>query len=176
MAWALISESPSTPAAASPAAAFWPTLAHGGADPCAQTMSSASEANALDVLVSPAVQQVLDAMQAAEINPEDALEISLVLLNFLQEYHVENLEELLADERPDPISVAVWAADSARLKTARQLLAEVLGEDDDDDEEDDEIADEDEVDEADEDEADEDDDELDEDDEEIEDEADSAIG
>jgi len=137
-------------------------------------MSSASEANALDVLVSPAVQQVLDAMQAAEINPEDALEISLVLLNFLQEYHVENLEELLADERPDPISVAVWAADSARLKTARQLLAEVLGEDDDDDDEDeddeDEIADEDEVDETDE------DDELDEDDEEIEDEADSAIG
>ena len=120
-------------------------------------MSSASEANALDVLVSPAVQQVLDAMQAAEINPEDALEISLVLLNFLQEYHVENLEELLADERPDPISIAVWAADSARLKTARQLLGEVLGDDDEDDE--------DEVDEADEDdedsgyEADEDDDE-----------------
>ena len=100
-------------------------------------MSSASEANALDVLVSPAVQQVLDAMQAAEINPEDALEISLVLLNFLQEYHVENLEELLADERPDPISIAVWAADSARLKTARQLLGEVLGEDEDDDEDDD---------------------------------------
>ena len=94
-------------------------------------MSSASEANALDVLVSPAVQQVLDAMQAAEINPEDALEISLVLLNFLQEYHVENLEELLADERPDPISIAVWAADSARLTTARQLLGEVLGEDED---------------------------------------------
>ncbi len=130
-------------------------------------MSSASEANALDVLVSPAVQQVLDAMQAAEINPEDALEISLVLLNFLQEYHVENLEELLADERPDPISIAVWAADSARLKTARQLLAEVLGEDDED--------------EDDEDEADEDDDELDHedeemDDEEIDDEGDSAIG
>jgi hypothetical protein len=100
-------------------------------------MSSASEANALDVLVSPAVQQVLDAMQAAEINPEDALEISLVLLNFLQEYHVENLEELLADERPDPISIAVWAADSARLKTARQLLGEVLGEDEDEDEDDD---------------------------------------
>jgi hypothetical protein len=105
-------------------------------------MSSASEANALDVLVSPAVQQVLDAMQAAEINPEDALEISLVLLNFLQEYHVENLEELLADERPDPISIAVWAADSARLKTARQLLGEVLGEDEDeDDDEDDDIED-----------------------------------
>jgi hypothetical protein len=105
-------------------------------------MSSASEANALDVLVSPAVQQVLDAMQAAEINPEDALEISLVLLNFLQEYHVENLEELLADERPDPISIAVWAADSARLKTARQLLGEVLGEDEDEDEdEDDDIED-----------------------------------
>ena len=109
-------------------------------------MSSDSEANALDVLVSPAVQQVLDAMQAAEINPEDALEISLVLLNFLQEYHVENLEELLADERPDPISIAVWAADSARLKTARQLLGEVLGEDedeDDDDDEDDDIEDDD---------------------------------
>jgi len=118
-------------------------------------MSSTSEANDLAGLVSPAVQQVLDAMQAAEINPEDALEISLVLLNFLQEYHVENLEELLADERPDPISIAVWAADGARLKTARQLLTEVLGEDDE------------EVDEA-EDE----DDEVDDDDEEIDDEAD----
>jgi hypothetical protein len=130
-------------------------------------MSSASEANALDGLVSPAVQQVLDAMQAAEINPEDALEISLVLLNFLQEYHVENLEELLADERPDPISIAVWAADSARLKTARQLLGEVLGEDDEDDE--------DEVDEADEDDDDS-DYEADEDDDEEIDEGDSALG
>jgi hypothetical protein len=132
-------------------------------------MSSASEANALDVLVSPAVQQVLDAMQAAEINPEDALEISLVLLNFLQEYHVENLEELLADERPDPISIAVWAADSARLKTARQLLAEVLGEDEDEDE--DEIADEDEVDETDED-----DEEIDDEADDEADEDDSALG
>ena len=101
-------------------------------------MSSASESSSLDGLVSPAVQQVLDAMQAASINPEDALEISLVLLNFLQDYHIENLEELLADERPDPISVAVWAADSARLKTARELLEEVLGEDDEEDGEDDE--------------------------------------
>ena len=133
-------------------------------------MSSASEANALDVLVSPAVQQVLDAMQAAEINPEDALEISLVLLNFLQEYHVENLEELLADERPDPISIAVWAADSARLKTARQLLAEVLGEDEDDEDED-EIADEDEVDETDED-----DEEIDDEADDEADEDDSALG
>lgn len=136
-------------------------------------MSSASEANALDVLVSPAVQQVLDAMQAAEINPEDALEISLVLLNFLQEYHVENLEELLADERPDPISIAVWAADSARLKTARQLLAEVLGEDDDDEDDDDEIADEDEVDETD---ADDDDEEIDDEADDEADEDDSALG
>ena len=134
-------------------------------------MSSASEANALDVLVSPAVQQVLYAMQAAEINPEDALEISLVLLNFLQEYHVENLEELLADERPDPISIAVWAADSARLKTARQLLAEVLGEDEDEDE--DEIADEDEVDETD---ADDDDEEIDDEADDEADEDDSALG
>jgi len=101
-------------------------------------MSSAGESSSLDGLVSPAVQQVLDAMQAASINPEDALEISLVLLNFLQEYHVENLEELLADERPDPISIAVWAADSARLKTARELLEEVLGEDDEEDGDDDE--------------------------------------
>ncbi|HBH73374.1 MAG TPA: hypothetical protein DDY43_07985 [Synechococcales bacterium UBA10510] len=139
-------------------------------------MSSASEANALDVLVSPAVQQVLDAMQAAEINPEDALEISLVLLNFLQEYHVENLEELLADERPDPISIAVWAADSARLKTARQLLGEVLGEDDDEDD-DDEIADEDELDETAEDDDDEEiDDEADEEAEDEADEDDSALG
>lgn len=101
-------------------------------------MSSAGESSSLDGLVSPAVQQVLDAMQAASINPEDALEISLVLLNFLQDYHVENLEELLADERPDPISIAVWAADSARLKTARELLEEVLGEDDEEDGDDDE--------------------------------------
>jgi hypothetical protein len=135
-------------------------------------MSSASEANALDVLVSPAVQQVLDAMQAAEINPEDALEISLVLLNFLQEYHVENLEELLADERPDPISIAVWAADSARLKTARQLLGEVLGEDDDEDD-DDEIADEDELDETAEDD---DDEEIDDEADDEADEDDSALG
>ena len=113
-------------------------------------------------------------MQAAEINPEDALEISLVLLNFLQEYHVENLEELLADERPDPISIAVWAADSARLKTARQLLAEVLGEDDDDeDDDDDEIADEDEVDETD---ADDDDEEIDDEADDEADEDDSALG
>jgi hypothetical protein len=32
------------------------------------------------------------------------------------------------------VSIAVWAADSARLKTARELLEEVLGEDDDDEE------------------------------------------
>lgn len=94
-------------------------------------MSSISESSQLDADVNPAIQQVLDAMEAAEISPEDALQISLVLLNFVEEHHLDNLEEFLADEQPDAISVAVWAADSARLKTARELLEEVLGEDDD---------------------------------------------
>lgn len=98
-------------------------------------MSSASESSQLDADVNPAIQQVLDAMEAAEISPEDALQISLVLLNFVEEHHLDNLEEFLADEQPDAISVAVWAADSARLKTARELLEEVLGEDDDTDQE-----------------------------------------
>ena len=44
------------------------------------------------------------------------------------------LEELLEQEQADGVSIAVWAADSARLKTARELLEEVLGEDDDDEE------------------------------------------
>lgn len=96
-------------------------------------MSSISESSQLDGDVNPAIQQVLDAMEAAEISPEDALQISLVLLNFVEEHHLDNLEEFLADEQPDAISVAVWAADSARLKTARELLEEVLGEDDDTD-------------------------------------------
>ena len=75
---------------------------------------------------------MLDALEAAEISPEDALQISLVLLNFVEEHHLDNLEEFLADEQPDAISIAAWAADSARLKTARELLEEVLGEDDED--------------------------------------------
>jgi hypothetical protein len=95
-------------------------------------MTSASESNQLNGAVTPAVQQVLDAMEAASINPVDALEISLVLLNFVEEYHLDNLEELLADPQPDGASIAVWAADTARLKTARELLEEVLGEDDED--------------------------------------------
>ncbi|MFZ0407487.1 MAG: hypothetical protein WAM11_05170 [Cyanobium sp.] len=95
-------------------------------------MSSASESSQLDSDVNPAIQQVLDAMEAAEISPEDALQISLVLLNFVEEHHLDNLEEFLGDEQPDAISIAVWAADSARLKTARELLEEVLGEDDED--------------------------------------------
>jgi len=93
-------------------------------------MTSANEASSLDDSVNPAVQQVLDAMEAAEISPEEALQISLVLLNFVEEHHLDNLEEFLSDEDPDAISIAVWAADSARLKTARELLEEVLGEDD----------------------------------------------
>jgi hypothetical protein len=72
-------------------------------------------------------------MESAEISPEDALQISLVLLNFVEEHHLDNLEEFLADEQPDAISIAVWAADSARLKTARELLEEVLGDDDEED-------------------------------------------
>ena len=95
-------------------------------------MSSADQASQPDDNVNPAIQQVLDAMEAAEISPEDALQISLVLLNFVEEHHLDNLEEFLADEQPDAVSIAVWAADSARLKTARELLEEVLGEDEDD--------------------------------------------
>ena len=95
-------------------------------------MSSTDQAGQPDVDVNPAIQQVLDAMEAAEITPEDALQISLVLLNFVEEHHLDNLEEFLGDEQPDAISIAVWAADSARLKTARELVEEVLGEDDED--------------------------------------------
>jgi len=96
-------------------------------------MSNANEASPTDEPATTAIQQVLDAMENAAIKPEDALQISLVLLNFVEEYHLDNLEELLADEQPDAISIAVWAADSARVKAARELLEEVLGEDDDED-------------------------------------------
>jgi hypothetical protein len=122
----------STPDPAFPIAAIRLTVAHGGLDLSAQAMSSADQSIQLDDDVNPAVQQVLDAMEAAEISPEDALQISLVLLNFVEEHHLDNLEEFLADEQPDAISIAAWAADSARLKTARELLEEVLGEDDED--------------------------------------------
>jgi len=99
-------------------------------------MSSTDQAGQPEVDVNPAIQQVLDAMEAAKISPEEALQISLVLLNFVEEHHLDNLEEYLAEEQPDAISIAVWAADSARLKTARELVEEVLGEDDEDDDED----------------------------------------
>ena len=56
-------------------------------------MTSAHEASPLDADVSPAIRTVLDAMEAAEISPEDALQISLVLLNFV--------EEVLGDEEDD---------------------------------------------------------------------------
>lgn len=105
-------------------------------------MSSASEADHLEEPGNPAIQQVLEAMESAAINPEDALQISLVLLNFVEEYHLDNLEVLLEDDQPDAISIAVWAADSARLKTARELLEEVLGDDDDEEEGEDGDADE----------------------------------
>ncbi|MEI6031215.1 MAG: hypothetical protein WCQ20_08640 [Synechococcaceae cyanobacterium ELA739] len=98
-------------------------------------MSSADQTGQPDD-VNPAIQQVLDAMEAAEISPEEALQISLVLLNFVEEHHLDNLEEFLADEQPDAISIAVWAADSARLKTARELLEEVLGDDDEEESDD----------------------------------------
>ena len=99
-------------------------------------MSSSDQAGQPEVDVNPAIQQVLDAMEAAKISPEEALQISLVLLNFVEEHHLDNLEEYLAEEQPDAISIAVWAADSARLKTARELVEEVLGEDDEDDDDD----------------------------------------
>ena len=101
-------------------------------------MTSANPTSPLDADVSPAIRSVLDAMEAAEISPEDALQISLVLLNFVEEHHLLNLEEFLGDEQPDAISIAVWAADSARLKAARELVEEVLGDDDEDYEDDDE--------------------------------------
>jgi len=107
-------------------------------------MTSASESHHVDVDESPAIQTVLSAMEAAEITPEDALQLSLVLLNFVEEHHLLNLEEFLEDEQPDAISIAVWAADSARLKAARELVEEVLGEIDEDDEDEDDEDDEDE--------------------------------
>jgi hypothetical protein len=113
-------------------------------------MTSASESHHVDVDESPAIQTVLSAMEAAEITPEDALQLSLVLLNFVEEHHLLNLEEFLEDEQPDAISIAVWAADSARLKAARELVEEVLGEIDEeeideDDEEDEDDGEEDEA-------------------------------
>lgn len=98
-------------------------------------MSYTSEAEPLYGPQNPAIQQVLDAMEAAALNPEDALRISLVLLNFVEQYHLGNLEELLAEEQAEGVSIAVWAADSARLQTARELLEEVLGDDDGEDDE-----------------------------------------
>jgi tRNA threonylcarbamoyladenosine modification (KEOPS) complex Pcc1 subunit len=96
-------------------------------------MTSANDSSPLDADVSPAIRSVLDAMEAAEISAEDALQISLVLLNFVEEHHLLNLEEFLGDEQPDAVSIAVWAADSARLKAARELVEEVLGDDGDED-------------------------------------------
>ncbi|NDG75214.1 MAG: hypothetical protein EBX49_07765 [Synechococcaceae bacterium WB8_1B_136] len=78
------------------------------------------------------VQQVLDAIEDAEISPEEGLQIALALVNFVEEFHLEALEELLQAEQQEAMSVAVWAADSARLETVRQLLSAVLGDDDDD--------------------------------------------
>jgi len=101
-------------------------------------MTSSYEASLLDADVAPAIRTVLDAMEAAEISPEDALQISLVLLNFVEEHHLLNLEEFLSDEQPDAVSIAVWAADSARLKAARELVEEVLGDDDGNDGDDEE--------------------------------------
>jgi hypothetical protein len=101
-------------------------------------MSDASTTTSPEENSTPAIQQVLDAMEAAELTPEDALQLSLVLLNFVEEVHLDNLEELLEQEQADGVSIAVWAADSARLKTARELLEEVLGDDDEQDGQDEE--------------------------------------
>jgi rubrerythrin len=97
-------------------------------------MSDTSTTTSPEETPNPPIQQVLDAMEAAELTPEDALQLSLVLLNFVEEVHLDNLEELLEQEQADGVSIAVWAADSARLKTVRELLEEVLGDDDDDEE------------------------------------------
>jgi len=99
-------------------------------------MTSAPESTPATDELNPRVQQVLDAVEAAAVTPEDALRISLELLGFVEEYHLETLEELLGDAEADAISVAVWAADSARLKTAREVLEEVLGDDEDEEGED----------------------------------------
>jgi hypothetical protein len=128
---------PPTPGVASHGAAIRPGLVHGGEDSDALTMSSTYQADQPEVAVNPAIQQVLEAMESAKISPEDALQISLVLLNFVEEHHLDNLEEYLAEEQPDAISIAVWAADSARLKTARELVEEVLGDDNEDDDDED---------------------------------------
>jgi hypothetical protein len=77
------------------------------------------------------VQQVLDAIEAAEISPEDALQIALALVNFVEEFHLEALEELLQADQPEGMSVAVWAADAARLENVRLQLSAVLGDEDD---------------------------------------------
>jgi rubrerythrin len=111
-------------------------------------MSDASTTTSVEALTTAPIQQVLDAMEAAELTPEDALQLSLVLLNFVEEVHLDNLEELLEQEQSDGVSIAVWAADTARLKTARELLEEVLGDDDDDEEAIDGLADDEEGDEG----------------------------
>jgi len=125
-----------TQAAASAAAAPAAPLVHGGSDATITSMTSAPETTPAADEPNPRVQQVLDAVEAAAVTPEDALRISLELLGFVEEYHLETLEELLGDAEADAISVAVWAADSARLKTAREVLEEVLGEDEDEEGED----------------------------------------
>lgn len=98
-------------------------------------MSDASTTTSQEEIPTAPIQKVLDAMEAAELTPEDALQLSLVLLNFVEEVHLDNLEELLEQEQADGVSIAVWAADTARLKTARELLEEVLGDDDEEEEE-----------------------------------------
>jgi hypothetical protein len=125
-----------TQAAASAAAAAVAPLVHRGIDATVTSMTSAPESTPATDEPNPRVQQVLDAVEAAAVTPEDALRISLELLGFVEEYHLETLEELLGDAEADAISVAVWAADSARLKTAREVLEEVLGDDEDEEGED----------------------------------------
>lgn len=125
-----------TQVAASAAAAPAAPLVHRGIEATVKSMSSAPESTPAADEPNPRVQQVLDAVEAAAVTPEDALRISLELLGFVEEYHLETLEELLGDDEADAISVAVWAADSARLKTAREVLEEVLGDDEEEDDDD----------------------------------------
>lgn len=125
-----------TQAGASAAAAAVAPLVHRGIDATVTSMTSSPESTPATDEPNPRVQQVLDAVEAAAVTPEDALRISLELLGFVEEYHLETLEELLGDAEADAISVAVWAADSARLKTAREVLEEVLGDDEDEEGED----------------------------------------
>lgn len=97
--------------------------------------SDAGDTSSLDEPINPAIQQVLTAMENAALSIEEALQITVVLLDFLEGIHLDTLEQLLEEQKVDGAGIAVWAADSARLRTARELLELVLGEEEDAEEE-----------------------------------------